>query len=151
MYVGVAGSRNFPDLALVARVVELMEADDILVSGGARGVDSTAEARARGVHIPVLSFRPKNLVVENPGWCIERVVYDLEGEPARTNLPGRYPGFAPAAFVRNGFIVELAERMVIFWDGHSNGTKDTLRKAQAKGIPVDLIRDDSAWRHDGTH
>jgi hypothetical protein len=57
-------------------------------------------------------------------------------------LPERYPAFAPAAFVRNGYIVELAEKMALFWDGRSRGTKDTLRKAEAKFTPsgVDLFR-----------
>jgi hypothetical protein len=57
-------------------------------------------------------------------------------------LPERYPAFAPAAFVRNGYIVELADRMALFWDGRSKGTKDTLRKAETKLTPtgVDLYR-----------
>jgi len=146
MFVGIAGSRDFPDLALVASVIDTLDADDIIVSGGARGVDRAAETRAIDVHLPVVSFRPLNLVVEHPGWCIERILLDFDGVQSRTQLPERYPGFAPAAFVRNGYIVELAEKMLLFWDGHSSGTKDTLRKAQAKGIPVDLIRDDSLWR-----
>jgi hypothetical protein len=131
MYVGFAGSRDYPDLLQVGAYVTGLEDDDIVVSGGARGVDRTAEAMARDLDMRMVSFRPLNLVTGTKNWAIERVM-EWKGDRRSVVLPERYPSFAAAAFVRNGYIVELAEKMVVFWDGHSNGTRDTLRKAQAK-------------------
>ena len=141
MYVGFAGSRDYPDLLQVGAYVTGLEDDDCVVSGGARGVDRTAEAMARDMDMRIVSFRPFNLVTEARPWAILRVM-EWKGDKRDHLLPERYPSFAAAAFVRNGYIVELAEKVVIFWDGHSNGTKDTLRKAQAKlGVAgVELYR-----------
>jgi len=142
MYVGFAGSRDYPDLLQVGAYVTGLDDDDVVVSGGARGVDRTAEAMARDMDMPIVSFRPFNTVsTKGPAWAIERVL-EWKGDKRAQLLPERYPTFAAAAFVRNGYIVELSEKVVIFWDGHSNGTKDTLRKAQAKlGVAgVELYR-----------
>ena len=141
MYVGFAGSRDYPDLLQVGGFVTGLEDDDCIVTGGARGVDSTAEAMALDLDMRVVSFRPFNTVQSMRPWAIIRAM-EWKGDLRTHLLPERYPSFAAAAFVRNGYIVELAERMVIFWDGHSNGTKDTLRKAQAKlGVAgVELYR-----------
>ncbi len=131
MYVGFAGSRDYPDLLQVGAYVTGLDDDDAVVSGGARGVDRTAEAMARDMDMRIISYRPFNTATGHRAWAVERVM-EWKGDLRRQLLPERYPSFAAAAFVRNGYIVELAEKMVIFWDGHSNGTKDTLRKAQAK-------------------
>jgi hypothetical protein len=141
MHVGFAGSRDYPDLLQVGAYVTGLDDDDVVVSGGARGVDRTAEAMARDMDMQIVSFRPFNTGQGHRSWAIERVL-EWKGDKRAQLLPERYPSFAAAAFVRNGYIVELAEKMVIFWDGHSNGTKDTLRKAQAKlGVAgVELYR-----------
>lgn len=141
MFVGFAGSRDYPDLLQVGAYVTGLEDEDIVVSGGARGVDRTAEAMARDMDMPIISFRPFNTGVGHRAWAVERVM-EWKGDKRAQLLPERYPSFAACAFVRNGFIVELSEKVVIFWDGHSNGTRDTLRKAQAKlGVAgVELYR-----------
>lgn len=129
--IGVAGSRDYFDLDLVTDAVRAHWGVDLdlLVSGGARGVDHTAEQAAHDLFVPVLSFRPR---LQHTEWRIERLLFGADGTVDRAWLPGAYPSFAAAAFVRNGYIVESSDRMLVFWDGKSRGTEDTLRKAQAK-------------------
>lgn len=148
MRVGFVGSREFPNLDAVRAAVEQLDADDIVVSGGARGVDRAAEAKALDLYLDVISFRPVNIGgdVRRDQWAIDRVMTGIDGVPHRTTLPERYPSFAAAAFVRNGYIVELAERLCVFWDGRSRGTKDSLRKAQAAGMKVSLVVDRMRYR-----
>jgi hypothetical protein len=42
--------------------------------------------------------------------------------------------------VRNSELVDHAEQAIVFWDGESRGTADTLRKIKDKGIPLVLIK-----------
>ncbi len=41
---------------------------------------------------------------------------------------------------RNGQMIDAADHAVFFWDGASTGTADGIEKAQAKGIPVEMVR-----------
>ena len=83
---------------------------DVIVSGGARGVDSIAAAWARRRGIPVIEHKPDY---------------------------ARYGKAAP--HVRNDLIVAEADRVVAFWDGRSRGTQSTIRKALKHGKPVDIV------------
>ena len=142
MLVGIGGSREYPELQDVRDYVYQLDAGDVVVSGGARGVDRCAEETAIECGLHVISFRPHNTLMTVPKpWGILRMMWQGNAW-TREMLPERYPSFAPAAFVRNGYIVELAEKMALFWDGRSAGTRDTLHKAQAKLTPagVDLYR-----------
>lgn len=38
--------------------------------------------------------------------------------------------------LRNQFMVNSVDAVVAIWDGESSGTKDTIRKAAAKGLPL---------------
>jgi hypothetical protein len=142
MNVGIGGSREYPELQDVRDYVYQLPVGTVVVSGGARGVDRTAEETAMECGLHVISFRPFNthMTTAKP-WGILRLLWN-GNDWTRHMLPERYPAFAPAAFVRNGYIVELADRMALFWDGRSKGTKDTLRKAETKLTPtgVDLYR-----------
>lgn len=94
----------------MARVVEYvgrLPANTCVVSGGAPGVDQTAEWAAVAMGFSVFSFAPD--------WT-------------------RYG--KSAGMIRNAKIVEHCDELVAFWDGASRGTAhsiDLARKAVQKG------------------
>ena len=83
---------------------------DELVSGGAAGVDSCAAAYAQKKGIKTTVFLP----------CYEK-----------------YGRAAP--IVRNKQIVDYADRVVAFWDGHSKGTLSVIKYAQKSQKPCKII------------
>lgn len=105
--VGIVGSRDYPDLDLVrSYVLHELADDDVVISGGARGVDTVAEQAARERGLEVIIFKP-----------------DRERWGAR------------AYAMRNREVVEASDRLVAFWDGRSPGTLMTLRMAKQAGKP----------------
>lgn len=84
---------------------------DSIVSGGAKGIDSTANELAKEHNIKTLIFRPR---------------YDL------------YP-YRQAPLMRNISIVENSDILFAFWDGKSKGTEFTINKARKKGIKTHVI------------
>ena len=115
--VAIVGSREYPSLELVRSFVRRLAARDpsaVVVSGNARGVDRAAEEEARAAGLEVVSL------------------------PADWGAHGKAAGF-----IRNGQIVERCDAVAAFWDGRSNGTADTVRKAEAAGKKV------SVWGPDG--
>ena len=105
--LALIGSRDYPALDRVRRFVLDLPAGTVVVSGGARGVDSVAEeaARAAGLEVVVLRADWKRL--------------------------GRGAGLA-----RNHDVVDTAEEVVAWWDGESRGTLHTLRTAVVAGKRV---------------
>ena len=108
--VAIVGSRDYPRLDRVREYVTGLPAETVVVSGGARGVDRTAQraAEERGLSIQV--------------W------------PALWDAHGKRAGY-----LRNRLIVETADRIVAFWDGQSKGTKHTIDLAIAAGKPVEVL------------
>ncbi|MFA5562224.1 MAG: SLOG family protein [Eubacteriales bacterium] len=78
-----------------------------IVSGGARGIDSCAAAYARRHHLKLTVFLPD---------------YQQFGRPA----PLR----------RNLQIIEYADVVLAFWDGHSAGTRHVIEHCRQSGKPV---------------
>lgn len=132
--IAIIGSRTFPlpaiiwdDLdvgtqaeaakagrALVADFVShLSPSQHIVVSGGARGVDSWAEEFAAERGIEVVSIKPE--------W----------------KKYGKSAGFK-----RNKEIVANSDDVVAFWDGQSRGTLDTVRKAHKAQKPYAIFGPD---------
>lgn len=108
MKIAVIGSRRISaiDFARVAA-----KPGDVIVSGGAKGVDSLAEAAALAAGLEVEVVRPD---------------YERHGRAA--------------PHVRNREIVSRCDRLVAFWDGESRGTKGTVDYARKQGKPVELVR-----------
>ena len=104
MKIAIVGSRDFPDLEVVKEYVRGLPEGTVVISGGARGVDSTAEAEARLCGLEVISFVPD--------W----------------NKHGKKAGF-----LRNVDIVEACDKLVAFWDGKSKGTQHSLTLAKTMG------------------
>lgn len=104
MKVAVIGSRNL-------RVDNLGKylPDDVteIVSGGARGVDTSAREYALANDIKLTEFLPE---------------YDKygRGAPLRRNIT----------------IIEYADLVLAFWDGSSHGTKYVIDNCKKRGVPV---------------
>jgi hypothetical protein len=62
--------------------------------------------------------------------CVHRTVVGTK--------PGEWPVSNNTG--HNGQMVERADAVLAFWDGASPGTADTIRKAQAAGLPVTVVR-----------
>jgi hypothetical protein len=116
--IAVVGSRDYPRLSLVdAWVRENLKARDVLVSGGARGVDRRAAFVARAMGLEVVEHEADRGTAEREGW--------------------------PAALLaRNTTIVRDADRVVAFWDKASRGTFDAMGKAWRLGKPLECFGPD---------
>lgn len=115
MKLAVVGSRGFRLRMWLCQVLNARRSRiSMIITGGAAGVDSMAEDWAR-------AHRVSRMILEadwRPGG-----VLDYSAGPRRNTL-----------------IVEAADSLLAFWDGQSRGTRDVIAKANAKGIPVEVIR-----------
>ena len=96
----ISGSRTINDESLISEKLNSALAeypDMILISGGARGVDSIGEAWAKSHNVQIQQYKPD--------W----------------KRYGRGAGI-----VRNKSMVETADLVIIFWDGISKGTKSVI-------------------------
>ena len=84
---------------------------ETIISGGAGGVDALAEQYADGHRLSKYIMRPR---------------YDLYGRGAPLK--------------RNEQMVDLADAVLIIWDGQSKGTNYTLKYAQKKNKKVLLVQ-----------
>jgi hypothetical protein len=114
--VAIVGSREFKDLDWVREYVLWLPAGTLVVTGGARGVDVTAEraAKARKDLPP-----PKVL---HAGWQRPDGTLDRA-----------------AGHKRNRRVVAACDRLVAFWDGQSPGTRDAFQLAEAAGKPYRIL------------
>lgn len=108
-YVAIVGSRNYSDLGAVEDFVATLPKGTVVVSGGAGGVDHTAELSAVEHGLDVVSI------------------------PAAWVRHGKAAGF-----IRNRHIVKIADRVVAFWDGKSRGTANTVALAKEAGKPCEV-------------
>ena len=88
-------------------------ADDVntIISGGARGIDSLAERYADQHRLSKYILRPR---------------YDLYGRAA--------------PFKRNEHMVDIADAVLVIWDGHSKGAEYTLKYAKRINKPTTLVK-----------
>lgn len=109
-YIAIVGSRSYPRPDLVQAYVAALPEGCAVVSGGAPGVDSTAEAAARTAGLETVVFRA-----------------DWEGLGRR------------AGPIRNEQIIQRADRVVAFWDGRSRGTLNALVLAERAVLPIQIF------------
>lgn len=107
--LAVVGSRTFANKSLLADVLAEM-APTTVISGGAKGADSLAEAWARKNGVETLIFLPD------------------------------HKQYRHAFHHRNRLIAEACDGLVAFWDGHSTGTKYTINYARRLGKSVKVVR-----------
>lgn len=84
---------------------------DTIISGGAAGIDALAEEYADLHRLSKYIIRPR---------------YDLYGRAAPLK--------------RNEQMVDMADAVLIVWDGSSNGTKHTLQYAKETTKPVTVVQ-----------
>lgn len=110
MVVAVVGCRNSGALTVERVMAEIPPECTGIISGGAIGVDTLAKQAATRLGLPFAEYKPD---------------YELFGK------------LAPLC--RNTTIVERADLVIAFWDGHSRGTLDTIQKAWKLEKPVRVI------------
>ena len=104
----IAGSRNIADFDLSPWIPKQT---DLIISGGAIGVDQIAERYADTHKISKLILVPQ---------------YQKYGK----NAPLK----------RNETMVEIADSVLIIWDGLSRGTKHTIHYAQKLNKPIIIVK-----------
>jgi len=119
--LAVVGSRQGADLSHVCDFVHglrVFRDTLVIVSGGAAGVDQTAEQEWLKCGGRVISFRPRKL--DHPSgdeeYAIE--VWELGGDRPRVYIHEGYPTGATwkdAAFLRDILIAETCDRLVAFY------------------------------------
>ena len=103
----IAGSRTIETFNLSEFVPEETE---LIISGGANGIDSLAERFADQRNISKLILRPK---------------YNQYGKSAPLK--------------RNEQMVNLADEILVIWDGKSRGAKYTIDYAKKMKKPITII------------
>ena len=110
MKIGIVGSRKYPNKEIVEQFIfENFYKEDILVSGGAIGVDSWAQQIAESLGIKTEIYYPD---------------YNQFGK------------IAP--LMRNTTIVENCDIVICFWSGNSKGCIDTVIKAKKANKPYTI-------------
>lgn len=104
----IAGSRDIKDYALVVDAINKAPwKPSLIISGGAKGVDTLGEQWAEANDIPVEKYH------------------------ANWKQFGRAAG--P---IRNRDMAEKADALIAIWDGKSKGTKSMIDLATNSGLPV---------------
>ncbi len=143
--IAIVGSRGYPYPGLVAAYVGTLPQETVVVSGGARGVDVHAEGTAIAQGLTVVSFRPikpdAGIASSFGPWTIIKKTF-WSGFPVEDLLleDYRFFSFSQAAYFRNGLIVDASDRIEVWWDGVSPGTRNTIRLAEKAGKPVKIRR-----------
>jgi len=116
MKVAIIGSRNFNNYDLLKYKLLPFKANITeIVSGGALGADKLGETFAKEFNIPTKIF-PAN--------------WEDFSEPCKIKVNDKGKQYnALAGFNRNTQIIQSADFIVIFWDGKSPGTRDSMKKA----------------------
>ena len=107
MKLAIIGSRSIEYLDLDEYI---KEKPDIIISGGAKGIDTIAWEWALENHIEIIVHKPN---------------YNVHGKLA--------------ALRRNDIIVDEADKIMAFWNGKSTGTKYVIDRAKKLGKPLEII------------
>lgn len=106
----IIGSRSISDFDISPYVPADTE---LIISGGASGIDTVAEAYADSHRLSKLILRPQ------------------------------YAKYGRAAPIRrNEIMVDHADRVLVIWDGVSKGTQYTIKYAQKQQKELTIVRAD---------
>lgn len=123
----VTGSRTITDTGFIHQTLDQCPFQpDTLVHGNAEGVDQNAM-----------------------GWAVKNGI-DVEAHPVPEWAWDELG--AKAGPMRNNYMVSESDAVVAIWDGESSGTRDTIDKAEAAGLPmlkvVVVVDDDGRVEHE---
>jgi hypothetical protein len=107
MKLAIIGSRFIESLDLNEYI---KEKPAVVISGGAKGIDTLAWEWALENNIEIIIHRPD---------------YNKDGKWA--------------ALRRNDIIVDEADKIIAFWDGKSTGTKYVIERAKKLNKPLEII------------
>lgn len=113
----IAGGRNFYDYNLLykkcSEIIEKRGYKGIqIVSGACKGADILGEKFAREKGYPVARFEAN--------WSLGQ----------------------SAGNIRNGYMAEYADALIIFWDGASKGSKNMIKQAEKHNLLINVVRYD---------
>lgn len=121
MKIIVAGSRTYTNHQYVYTVLDsVIQRSDIVMQGGAQGVDQIAATWCRTHHVACREFKAE---------------WEVYGKAAGT--------------LRNAFMAHDSDALIAFWDGSSPGTGDMIRCMQRAGKPIFYARYDSTEDQEG--
>lgn len=103
----IVGSRSITDFELSKHIPENV---DMIITGGANGVDTLAERYADEHRISKLILRPQYHIYK-------------QGAPLK----------------RNDKMVDMADYVLVIWDGVSKGTKHTIEYAKKNNKEMSVI------------
>lgn len=110
MKIIIAGSRDINDQSIVAKAINSSPYTITeIVSGAARGVDTSAEVYANMSNLPLKKF------------------------PADWDKYGK-----PAGAIRNKQMADYADGLIAVWDGKSPGTRIMIQMMNKASKPVHL-------------
>jgi len=149
--IAVVGPREGADLEQIVRFLDKLFAYDpktVLISGGARGVDTTAETRWLQLGGEVYSYRVREIKVEPfQEYAVEEWHLGVEHPTIRQVI--EYPEFmdyVSALFARSMLVCEKVDRVIAFYGDnpwkHHRGTEFTVEIAsnEANHIPTYIYR-----------
>jgi hypothetical protein len=141
---GVFGSRNWPQPSRVRLLVQSFLPGTTLVSGGAPGVDLTAEREGVAAGLAVDSWRVIRLepgifgilrLQRSPAGLVEATIQDQRWLFVEGNRADRIRAFGQAAYWRNERMAGIVTaRSDVFWDGRSPGTRNMIRLLAARDM-----------------
>jgi len=114
--IAIVGTRkwNRKDAAIVLEklfdYIHSLPEDAVIITGGAPGIDSTAEMIAKDCCLEVKIFLP-----------------DWDKHPRS------------AGMIRNAEILNDCDKVIAFWDGESPGTKGMIELARRRNLPLRVI------------
>jgi len=127
MKVAIVGSRDFSDLGAVRKLVAELPEGTTVITGGARGVDKTAELVARERGLNVIVYHAKWNDLTHPNANIQVNKYGKKYD-------------ASAGIRRNEDIIKDADQVYAFWDGVSNGTRNSMGLAKKYGKQLTVFK-----------
>lgn len=109
----VSGSLCFENYPVLCATLDRLLAgrENVVINGGAKGAETLGERYA-----------------EQRGFAVKQFLADWE-------TYGR-----GAKVIRNTRMVEEADCAVFFWDGKSKAVAELIEKAEARDIPVEVVR-----------